>query len=148
MSKFNELEPRLKSSKNWFQLKQSWNNEYDFKWNEPYLSRGLNLGRGSNSLNSASGKILKKYVNNVSLKINLSWNPDFWVRNPALSLGMIYVRYPALSLGMTYVRYPALSLGMIYVRYPASSLGMIFLLDIRLQVLAYFCVLTLGIFFC
>ena len=28
--------------------------EYNFKWNQPYLSCGLNLSRGSNSLNSAS----------------------------------------------------------------------------------------------
>ena len=62
VSKFNELEPRLKSSKNWFQLKQSCNNEYDFKWNELYLSRGLNLSRGM-----------------------------IYIRYPASSLGMIFV---------------------------------------------------------
>ena len=32
--------------------------EYNFKWNLPFLSRGLNLSHGSNSLNSASGNIL------------------------------------------------------------------------------------------
>ena len=34
---------------------KSWNIEYNFKRNQPYLSRGLNLSRRSNSLNSASG---------------------------------------------------------------------------------------------
>ena len=34
---------------------KSYNNEYDFKWNQPYLSRGLHLSCGSSSLNSASG---------------------------------------------------------------------------------------------
>ena len=33
---------------------KSWNIEYNFKWNQPYLIRVLNLSRGSNSLNSAS----------------------------------------------------------------------------------------------
>ena len=33
---------------------KSWSNEYDFKWNQPYLSRGLNFSRYSNSLNSFS----------------------------------------------------------------------------------------------
>ena len=31
--------------------------EYNFKLNQPYLSHDLNLSRGSNSLNSASGQI-------------------------------------------------------------------------------------------
>ena len=31
------------------------NYSYNFKWNQSYLSRGLNLNRGSNSLNSYSG---------------------------------------------------------------------------------------------
>jgi len=34
---------------------ESWNIEYNFKWNQPYLSRVSKLSRGSNSLNSASG---------------------------------------------------------------------------------------------
>ena len=33
---------------------KSWNIEYNFKWNQPYLSRVSNLSRSSNSLNSAS----------------------------------------------------------------------------------------------
>ena len=53
---FNEFEPRLKSAKNRFQLSADLNlKKYNFKWNQPYLSRGLNLSRCSNSLNSASG---------------------------------------------------------------------------------------------
>ena len=42
---FKEFEPRFKS----------WNIWYNFKWNQPYLSRGLNLNRRANSLNSATG---------------------------------------------------------------------------------------------
>jgi len=62
-SEFNEFEPRLKSLKTGLiehRLK-SWNCiEYDFKWNNLYLiralnlSQGVNLNRGSNSLDSAS----------------------------------------------------------------------------------------------
>ena len=32
---------------------KSWNIWYNFKWNQPYLNRGLNLNRRLNSLNSA-----------------------------------------------------------------------------------------------
>ena len=39
---------------------KSWKIEYNFKWNQLYLSRGLNLIRGSNSLNSASGRLCKQ----------------------------------------------------------------------------------------
>ena len=42
VSKFNELKPGF-----------NWNNEYDFKRHQPYLSRSLTLSRRSNSLNSA-----------------------------------------------------------------------------------------------
>ena len=54
--RFNEFEPCLKSAKNRFQFSikrrlKSLSNEYNFKWNQPYLSRGLNLSRGSKSLN-------------------------------------------------------------------------------------------------
>ena len=52
VSEFNEFEPSLKSAKNWFYLSASQNIEYNFKWNQPYLSRVLNLSRGSNSLNA------------------------------------------------------------------------------------------------
>ena len=55
---FNEFKPWLKSAKKRFKLSAGLNLkkiEYNFKWNQPYLSRGLNLSRGSNSLNSASG---------------------------------------------------------------------------------------------
>ena len=34
---------------------KSWNIKYNFKWNQPYLSRVSNLSRDTNSLNSASG---------------------------------------------------------------------------------------------
>ena len=52
-AKFNEF----KSPKNRFQLSAGLyfkKIEYNFKWNQPYLSPDLNLSRGSNSLNSAS----------------------------------------------------------------------------------------------
>ena len=45
VSEFNEFEPRLKSAKNRFQLSAGLylkKMEYKFKWNQPYLSRGLN----------------------------------------------------------------------------------------------------------
>ena len=51
VSKFNEFEPRLKYAKNWFQVSAGLNLE-KFKWNKQNLSRGLNLNRSSNSLNS------------------------------------------------------------------------------------------------
>ena len=51
VSEFNEFEPRLKSAKNRFQLSVCLNLENC----NTILSRGLNLSRGSNSLNSASG---------------------------------------------------------------------------------------------
>ena len=62
VSGFNEFKPRLKSPKNRFQLCDGLNLE-KFNWNQPYLSPGLNLSRGSNSLNSASDR-----TNNPSLK--------------------------------------------------------------------------------
>ena len=36
-------------------LLKSWNIGYNFKWNQTYLSRRLNLSRGSNTLNLVSG---------------------------------------------------------------------------------------------
>jgi len=42
-----------------------WNIWYNFKWNQPYLNRGLNLNRRSNSLNSAIGWLIpyiQKYI--------------------------------------------------------------------------------------
>ena len=48
-SEFNEFEPRLKTAKNRFQLSAGLNIEYNFKVNQPYLSRV------SNSFNLASG---------------------------------------------------------------------------------------------
>ena len=61
---FKEFEPRFKSAKinqktslNLAPGYKSWNIWYNFKWNQPYLSRGLNLNRRSNSLNSASVRV-------------------------------------------------------------------------------------------
>ena len=51
---FKEFEPRFKSAKT--RLK-SWNIWYNFKWNQPYLSRGLNLNRRSNSFDSATDDV-------------------------------------------------------------------------------------------
>ena len=54
-TEFKEFEPRLKSARNRFQLSVGlYLANFEMKWNQPYLSRGLNLSRGSNSLNSAS----------------------------------------------------------------------------------------------
>ena len=64
LSEFNEFKPCLKSPKNQFQLSATktlqslWNaglNLEQINWNQQNLSRGLNLKRGSNSLNSTSG---------------------------------------------------------------------------------------------
>ena len=41
---------------------KSWNIEYNFKWNHPYLSRVSNLSRGLNSLNSASRIVTRHLV--------------------------------------------------------------------------------------
>ena len=64
-----------------------------FKWNQPYLSRGLNLNRRSNSLNSAIGLInepdklglLKKSL----VIIYFSTSPPSPLL-PSLSLKIIY----------------------------------------------------------
>ena len=42
VSEFNEFETSLKSAKNSVSIErrlESWNTEYNFKWNQPYLSR-------------------------------------------------------------------------------------------------------------
>ena len=58
MSEFNEFKSRLKSLNFLIECwHKSWKIEHTFKWNQPYLSRGLNLSHGSNSLNSASGHL-------------------------------------------------------------------------------------------
>ena len=51
---FKEFEPRFKSAKT---RVKSWNIWYNFKWNQPYLSRGLNLNRRSNSFDSATDDV-------------------------------------------------------------------------------------------
>ena len=53
---FKEFKPRFKSAKTRFKLSAGLNLETfeNFKWNQPYLSRGLNLDLGLNSLNSTS----------------------------------------------------------------------------------------------
>ena len=60
VSEFNEFEPRLKSTQNLISIERrlkSWNIEYNFKWNQPCLSRVSNLSRGLNSLNLVSVRI-------------------------------------------------------------------------------------------
>ena len=44
---------------------KSWNIEYNFKWNQLYLGRGLNLSRRSNSLNSASDQMESSKYNKM-----------------------------------------------------------------------------------
>ena len=56
-AEFNEFKPRLKSPINRFQFSAGLNLEKlstILSWNQPYLSPGLNLSPGSNSLNSVS----------------------------------------------------------------------------------------------
>ena len=57
---FKEFEPRFKSAKTRFKLSAGLTLEHliNFKWNQPYLIRGLNLNRRSNSLNSATDKLV------------------------------------------------------------------------------------------
>ena len=59
---FKEFKARFKSAKTRFKLSavlnlDSLNIWYNFKGNQPYLNRGLNLNRRSNSLNSATGAL-------------------------------------------------------------------------------------------
>ena len=65
---FKEFKPRFKSAKTRF---KSWNIWYNFKWNQPYLNRGINLNRRSNSLNSAT-EYLFSYFNLQNLMENSS----------------------------------------------------------------------------
>ena len=58
-AEFKEFEPRLKSAKTRVKLSAGLNLWYNFKWNQPYLSRGLNLSHRLNSLNSASDLVIK-----------------------------------------------------------------------------------------
>ena len=72
---FKEFKPRFKSAKirqNPVLMKRrlkSWNIWYNLKWNQPYLNRGLNLNRRSNSLNSATGCSWGSHYYPVLLKI-------------------------------------------------------------------------------
>ena len=50
---FNEFEPRLNMAKTGLNLEE-FNTILSGSWNQPYLSRGLNLSRGSHSLNLVS----------------------------------------------------------------------------------------------
>jgi len=60
VSEFNEFYPRLKFAQTRFQLSAGVNLEYNFKWNQPCLSRVSNLSRGLNYLNSATVIIKNK----------------------------------------------------------------------------------------
>ena len=56
MAEFKEFERRFKSAKTRFKLSAGLNLEtFDTNLSQPCLSRGLNLNRRSNSLNSATG---------------------------------------------------------------------------------------------
>ena len=60
VSEFNEFKLRFLIPQKQVLIERrlkSWKNEYKFKWNHKNLSRGLNLNRGSNSLNSASDNL-------------------------------------------------------------------------------------------
>ena len=70
-SEFNEFKPRFKFSEHQL-INKSWNIEYNFKWNQPYLSRISNLSRGSSSLNSASG-CTNHFIRNHLIK-------NHWIR--------------------------------------------------------------------
>ena len=64
MISIKEFKPRFKSAKTRFKISAVLNLErniwYNFKWNQPYISRDLNLNRRSNSLNSASDQTSKQ----------------------------------------------------------------------------------------
>ena len=76
-TEFHEFEPRLKSTKNWFQLSTVLNLEnleYNLKWNQPYLNCVSNLSHGSNSLNSASEKLFKEVkVDEYFTSLSITW---------------------------------------------------------------------------
>ena len=56
---FKEFEPRFESAKTRFKLNTGLN-LVTFDLNQPNLSRGLNLNRRSNSLNSATECVIEK----------------------------------------------------------------------------------------
>ena len=57
---------------------KSWNIEYNFKWNQPCLSRFSNLSRGLNSLNWASG------YPHLSFRFVLQWYvEEIWPKEMA-----------------------------------------------------------------
>ena len=67
--------------KKWVSIKsplKSWTIEYNFKKNQPYLSPGLNLSRGSNSLNSASE--FKKDCEWINIKLAVALINNFYKR--------------------------------------------------------------------
>ena len=75
---FEEFEPRFKSAKPGLNLAPTWILKH-FKWNQPYLSRGLNLDRRSNSLNSATVNFTFVYhFYYVKAKIIKGVNGNVW----------------------------------------------------------------------
>jgi len=73
----------LNPPKTGFNWAPAWNNEHDFKWNQPYLTRGLNLSRCSNSLNSASGLFL---LFMIAPTANFFFLPNHWMEFKAEDL--------------------------------------------------------------
>ena len=59
LCEYNVLCPNLMILSRVSNPTKSWKIEYNFKWNQPNLSRGLNLNRDLNSLNSASVHLYK-----------------------------------------------------------------------------------------
>jgi len=67
---FKEFEPRFKSAKTRFKLSAGLNLETfdtilsgtNHKWNQPYLNRGLNVNRRSNSLNSSIDRFFGSFA--------------------------------------------------------------------------------------
>ena len=77
MFEFNEFEPRLNSAKNRFQLSAGLNFEadgHDFKWNQSYLSRGLNSASGFCAVTMRLGGTVPPHGS-----INISINPVIYL---------------------------------------------------------------------
>ena len=87
---FKEIEPRFKSAKTRFKLSAGLNLEtYNFKWNQPYLNRGLKLNRRSNSLNSATGLNIKFYPFYFLKRIQMDNENWAWIgRDPESKKGI------------------------------------------------------------
>ena len=83
------MKRRLKSLNIW----------YNFKWNQPYLNRGLNLNRRSNSLNSATDYIIYIFITIILFLHGYKFN-SFLLFNQMKTyiISFVFVKFWILSL--------------------------------------------------